>query len=149
MDLDHAPVPADDKARRPWPLLARLAADWRALLPGPSAGLLQLMYPDLGRGVEEHSAFFSEPFERINRSIPQIWAVILAGDGPGRGRAIRDVHRDIKGPVPGGGRYHALEPETFWWAHATFTWEIFRSVQLFHSAGLDQPQREQLYAQTV
>lgn len=133
----------------PGSLLVRLAGDWRALLPGPAAGLMQLMDPALGQGVEDHSAFFTEPFDRINRSIPQIWAVLLAPDGEERGLAIRDVHRDIKGRLPSGSRYHALDPDTFWWAHATFTWEIFRSVELFHGRQLSPVQREQVYAESV
>src|SRR5438874_9708586 len=108
----------------PGSLLSSIASDWRSMLSGPAAGLLQLMYPPLGAGVEQHSAFFSEPWDRILRSIPQIWATILADDGEERARGIRDVHRSIKG-VDGQGRpYHALQPETFWWAHATFTWEM-------------------------
>ena len=36
------------------------------------------------------------------------------------------MHR--RSMLPG---YHAMDPETFWRAHATFTWEIFRPVELF------------------
>lgn len=133
----------------PQSLLWRYAGDWRAMLPGSAAGILQLMHPGIGAGVAEHSAFFDDPFERISRSVPQIWATIFAPDGERRGRELRDVHRDIKGVDDAGRRYHALSPDTFWWAHATFTWEIFRSVELFHLRTLSRPDAEQLYAETV
>src|SRR5579872_3738071 len=134
---------------RPGCLLWRYAGDWRSMLPGSAAGVLQLMHPGIGAGVTDHSAFFEDPFDRIYRSVPQIWATIFAPDGEHRGRELRDVHRAIKGTDHHGRRYHALDPETFWWAHATFTWEIFRSVELFHRRALSEAQAEQLYAETV
>lgn len=133
----------------PGSLLWRYAGDWRSMLPGSAAGVLQLMHPGIGAGVAEHSAFFDDPFERIRRSVPQIWATIFAPDGEIRGRALRAVHRHIKGTDDQGRHYHALDPETFWWAHATFTWEIFRSVELFHPRPLSSAQADQLYGETV
>ena len=133
----------------PGSLLWRYAGDWRSMLPGTATGVLQLMHPAIGAGVVEHSAFFTDPFDRIYRSIPQIWATIFAADGAERGRGIRDLHRTIKGADHHGQRYHALDPETFWWAHATFTWDIFRSVELFHLGALRPSDRARLYAETV
>jgi uncharacterized protein (DUF2236 family) len=129
-------------------LLQKYAGDFRALTPGASAGLMQLMYPPLGAGVAEHSEFFSDPFGRIWRSVPQIWATIFEPDADDRAKHVRDLHRGIKG-VERGRRYHALDPETFWWAHATFTWEIFRSVELFHAETLTPEEEERLYTETV
>ena len=130
-------------------LLWRLAADWRSGLSGLSAGVMQLMYPHLGRGVEEHSAFFDEPWDRIHRSVPQIWATIFAPDADERGTTIRDYHRGIKGTDQHGERYHALDPETFWWAHATFTWEMFETADRWDHRTLSCRHREQLYQETV
>jgi uncharacterized protein (DUF2236 family) len=139
-----------DATLGPQSLLWRYAGDWRSSLPGGSTGLLQLMYPPLGTLVAEQSDFFGDPFGRIYRSVPQIWATIFQPDGQARGRRIRDLHTNIKGTDAGGGRFHALDPETFWWAHATFTWNMFRSVELFHPEGaLSAGARERLYAETV
>ncbi|GAA2733445.1 oxygenase MpaB family protein [Actinocorallia aurantiaca] len=131
-------------------LLWRVAGDLRAAAPGGATGLLQLMYPPLGTAVAEQSGFLDDPFGRIWRSVPQIWATIFEADGPERARRIRDLHRDIKGVDSTGRRFHALDPETFWWAHATFTWHMFRTVELFYPEGLlDDADRERLYAETV
>ena len=130
-------------------LLLRLASDWRSLLPGPSAGVMQLLHPGIGAGVADHSEFFSDPFARVYRSIPQIWATLLAADGTERVRSIRDLHRAIKGVDHRGERYHAIEPEVFWWAHATFTWEMFRTVELYFGRQLTPEQIDQLYVETV
>ncbi|TMM15577.1 MAG: DUF2236 domain-containing protein [Actinobacteria bacterium] len=130
-------------------LLRRYAEDWRSILDGTSIGLLQLMYPPLGAAVAAQSGFFEDPYGRIYRSIPQIWATILAPDAEARARRIRDLHRGIRGLV-NGQRYHALDPETLWWAHATFTHLIIRSVERYHRRGeLDAAGYEQLYADTV
>ncbi len=130
-------------------LLWRIASDWRSGLSGLSAGILQLMDPHLGRGVEEHSAFFQEPWDRIHRSVPQIWATIFADDADQRGTTIRDLHREIRGADDHGERYHALDPDTFWWAHATFTWEMFEACDRWDRRTLSCQGREQLYQETV
>ena len=136
----------------PGSLLWAIAGDPRGLLPGSAAGIMQLMLPGLGAGVTDHSNFFDDPFDRIFRSIPFIWGSIFAADddeGDARGRTIRDFHPEIKGTDHHGNRYHALDPDIFWWAHATFTWEFFRAAELFHLRPLRRWEQEQLYAETV
>jgi uncharacterized protein (DUF2236 family) len=129
--------------------LTRIAGDSRSLLPGPSAGILQLLHPAIGAAVWEHSDFVRDPFGRVYRSVPQIWATLLAPDRDQRAKGIRDLHKGIKGVDDAGRRYHALDPDVFWWAHATFTWEMFRAVQLFFPWDLDEAGKDDLYAETV
>ena len=143
---DH---PAAGEPLGPGSLLWQIAADWRSGLSGLSAGILQLMWPHLGQGVEEHSAFFEEPWDRIHRSVPRIWATIFADDADDRGRDIRDLHKGIKGTDPHGRRYHALDPDTYWWAHATFSWEMFQTADEWDHRTLSPAKREQLYQETV
>lgn len=135
----------------PGSLLWTIAGDPRGLLTGSAAGIMQLMLPGLGAGVTEHSNFFDDPYDRIFRSIPYIWGSIFSEgeDADRRGRQIRDFHPDIKGTDEKGRRYHALDPEVFWWAHATFTWEFFRARELYFPGRLRRSQQEQLYAETV
>lgn len=136
----------------PGSLLWGIASDPRCLLTGSAAGIMQLMLPGLGAGVTDHSNFFEDPLDRIWRSIPLIWGTIFAEDdeaGEAMGHRIRDFHPDIKGVDDHGRRYHALDPDVYWWAHATFTWEMFRARALYWSAPLQPGEREQLYAETV
>lgn len=135
----------------PGSLLWSIAGDPRGLLTGSSAGLMQLMLPGLGAGVTDHSNFFDDPYDRIFRSIPYIWGSIFAegAEGDRIGRQIRDFHPKIKGTDEQGRGYHALDPEVYWWAHATFTWEFFRAHELFFPGRLSRAQQEQLYAETV
>jgi len=144
--------PADGARLGPGSLLWEVAGDPRGLIPGTAAGIMQLMLPGLGAGVSDHSNFFDDPYDRIFRSIPYIWRSIFAADdeqGNARGREIRDFHPDIKGVDHHGNRYHALDPDVFWWAHATFTWEFFRARELYFPRPLRRREREQLYAETV
>lgn len=105
-------------------------------LNAPRAGLLQLAYPDLGKGVEQHSDFYNEPFDRLVRSVPQIITTIFGGErAQPTADQIREYHREIKGVHNDGPkvgeRYHALDPDTFFWAHATFIETVIASHETF------------------
>lgn len=134
----------------PRSLLWRWAGDNRLSFTGLSAGILQLMHPGLGAGVIQHSAFFTEPWERIIRSLPEIVGVVY--DGPHAeetGHRVRDYHRRIKGVDEQGRRYNALSPETFWWAHATFQFAVEQVADRFDTHRLAAEEREQLYREGV
>ncbi|MGH3438643.1 MAG: oxygenase MpaB family protein [Sciscionella sp.] len=95
--------------------------DWRGVLLALWAGSMQNMHPELGAGVEEHSLFFAERWQRFYRSLYPIGGVVY--DEP-RARAtalqVRGYHNAIGGVDACGRRYHALNPATYYWAHATF-----------------------------
>ncbi len=133
----------------PGSLLWRYAGDHRLGFTGLSTGILQLMHPGLGAGVAQHSAFFTEPWDRIQRSVPEIVGVIYDEDGEATGHRVRDYHRRISGTDDQGRRYSALRPETFWWAHATFQFAVERLIDRFDSRSLSRSDREQLHRECV
>lgn len=133
----------------PGSLLWHYAGDHRVTFTGLSAGLLQLMHPGIGAGVAEHSDFFNDPWDRIVRSIPQIMGVIYGPDPEGLGRQVRDRHRSIKGTDDKGRRYSALDPDTFWWAHATFQWSADMVADRFDVRRLSSAEREEMYLDGV
>ena len=137
----------------PGSVLYESYGDRLGFLCAGTTGLLQLMHPALGRGVEQHSAFYEEPLDRLLRSVPQIVSIIFDGDlRPEQARLVRDFHRDIKGEMPasqGGGRYHALDPETFFWAHATFVDVAFRVDDLYGGGSMDHARRSAYYLETL
>ncbi|MDG3012952.1 oxygenase MpaB family protein [Speluncibacter jeojiensis] len=120
------PAPSSPERPRPAPLgpdslTWRYFGDWRGMLQGLWAGSMQNMHPKLGAAVEQHSRFFEERWERLFRSLYSIGGVVFDGDRAyDTGREVRDYHRDIKGVDAQGRRYHALDPDVFYWAHATF-----------------------------
>jgi len=124
-----------------------LFGDWRGLLTGPWAGSMQNMHPQLGAAVEQHSIFFTERWQRLYRSLYPIGGVVFDGDrAPRTGRQVRDYHRDISGVDGRGRRYNALNPDVFFWAHATFVMGI---VVLQNTLGdpLSAAQKERLWAE--
>jgi uncharacterized protein (DUF2236 family) len=127
----------------------RHAGDNRVLLLLVRVGLLQLMHPGLGAGVRDHSDFFGEPWERIIRSVPQIQGVTFDWpDAAATARRITAYHVDIKGVDEQGRRYHALDPETYFWAHLTIFDTMVTAIELFDHR-LTDFEKEQLYAETM
>src|SRR5437763_3205830 len=123
--------------------------DWRGLLPALWAGSMQNMHPELGAGVEQHSRFFEERWQRLFRSLYPIGGVVY--DGPGAARTAREVrgyHNTIRGVDRHGRPYHALNPDTFYWAHATFFMSVVLTADYF-VGGLSDEDRKRLFDEHV
>ncbi|MGU3292603.1 oxygenase MpaB family protein [Williamsia sp. M5A3_1d] len=103
---------------------------WRGMLMGLWSGSMQNMHPKLGAAVWEHSDFFGERWQRLMRSLYPISGVVFDRT-PATGREVRDYHRTISGLMPDGSRYHALDPDVFYWAHATFWYGAVRCAEAF------------------
>lgn len=126
----------------------RYFGDLRMALVGMRAGLLQTMHPAIEKGVQDHSDYFAGPFDRIIRSIPQIAGVVYDADPQATGAKVRDYHKPISGRLDTGERYHALDPETYYWAHATF-FEAQLAAQRFFGRDLPEETKERLYQESV
>ncbi|GAA4617511.1 oxygenase MpaB family protein [Saccharopolyspora hordei] len=127
----------------------RYFGDWRGLLLALWAGSMQNMHPQLGAGVEEHSRFFDERWERLFRSLYPIGGVVY--DGPRAeqtARQVRAYHNGIKGVDKHGRPYHALNPDTYFWAHATF---LVMPIIINEHFGtpLTEQEKAQVYAEGV
>jgi uncharacterized protein (DUF2236 family) len=107
------------------------------------------MHPAIGAGVVDHSAFFREPWDRVIRSVPQILGVVYNPDPEKLGHRVRDYHRRITGVDHLGRPYRALDPDTFWWAHATFQNAVEQVIDRFDARRLGDPEREELYLDGV
>lgn len=129
----------------------RYFADRRMLLLGPRAAVLQNMLPSLGQGVEDHSVWFAETLARLQRSIPPIYNTVFGKDPATSGHEVRDFHRGIKGKLPeryGGRHYSALNPDTYYWAHATFLEHLITCTDTFIRR-LSEEEKDQLVAESV
>lgn len=134
----------------PESLLWRYAGDTRIAFMGATIGLLQLMHPGVGAGVMEHSDFFNDPYDRVERSLPAILGAVYDGlEAVATGRWVRDQHKAITGTDSAGRRYHALDPETYWWAHATFQFMAEQVVDRYDDRRLTADEREQLYREGI
>lgn len=150
----RAPENAPSSHEEPVPLgpdslTWRYFGDWRGLLIALWAGSMQNMHPGLGAGVEEHSGFFRERWQRLFRSLYPIGGVVY--DGPRARRTameVRGYHDTVKGVDRRGRRYHALDPDTYYWAHATF----FISTVLIGDhfcGGVTEEQKRRLFDEHV
>src|SRR4051812_22690428 len=115
----------------PESLVWRYFGDNRMYLIGPRPTVLQNMLAELGQGVLDHSVFFADTSARIKRSLPPIIMTVYGSEADSEGKRVRDFHRDIKGDMPDGYRYHALDPETYYWAHATFVEQVLYFADTF------------------
>lgn len=110
---------------------------------------MQNMHPGLGAGVEEHSEFFEERWERLLRSLYPIGGVVFDGDrAQMTAEQVPDYHRNVKGIDSSGRRYHALDPDTFYWAHATFFMGTILVGEHF-AGGLTEAQKRQLFEEHI
>jgi uncharacterized protein (DUF2236 family) len=141
---DAAPEPLG-----PDSLTWALFGDWRGLLQGPWAGSMQNMHPQLGAAVQDHSIFFTERIPRLFRSLYPIGGVVFdGGRAPATGAEVRDYHIPIKGVDEQGRRYSALNPEVFYWAHATFFMGTILTAEHF-GGGLTEAQKRQLFDEHI
>lgn len=85
----------------------------------------------LAQGVEDHSVIFSDFLGRARRSGPPIMRTVYSDQPHEWGRRVRDFHRDIKGTISDGSRYHALNPELYYWGHATFVDQVLYITDTF------------------
>lgn len=119
------------------------------MLQGPWAGSMQNMHPQLGAAVLDHSTFFRERWPRLLRSLYPIGGVVFDGDrAPITGAEVRDYHTDIKGVDEQGRRYHALNPDVFYWAHSTFFVGTIHVAERF-CGGITEEQKRQLFDEHV
>ena len=118
-------------------------------LIGPRPAVLQNMLADLGQGVYDHSTFFADTAERLRRTIPPIFNTVYGSEDENAGTQVRDFHHHVKGDLPGtdGKRYHALDPDTYFWAHATFVEQVLYFADTFVKR-LTESEKEQIYLES-
>jgi uncharacterized protein (DUF2236 family) len=129
--------PEHDEALRlavgPESITWRRAGDMRTMFGAGAALLLQVAHPTVAAGVREHSDFKADPWGRLWRTLDYVHMLVYGGpeNAVNTGRAMRAMHRRIKGVAPDGRHYHALEPEAYAWVHATLAETIVGSHERF------------------
>jgi uncharacterized protein (DUF2236 family) len=147
-DVETGETPGRGLPLGPDSLTWRYFGDHRMALLGPRAAVLQNMLPSLGQGVEDHSVWFAETLARLQRSIPPIFNTVYGADGRAAGHQVRDFHRPIKGKLPDGSPYSALNPDTYYWAHATFVEHLITATDTFIRR-LTDAEKDQIIAESV
>ena len=146
-DLAETPQQVDAMPLGPQSLVWRYFGDNRMYLIGPRPAVLQNMLAELGQGVLDHSVFFSDTAARVGGRCRRIFMTVYGSDSDNPGQQVRDFHREIKGTMPDGERYHALDPETYFWAHATFVEQVLYFADTFVKR-LSREEVEQIYLES-
>jgi uncharacterized protein (DUF2236 family) len=135
-------VPAHDS------VTYRFAGDGRLFAGAGYALLLQVAHPVVGAGVKDYSDFRSDPWGRLLRTLDFVTVMVFGGpEAAGEmGRRIRAYHRAIRGRLPDGRPYHALEPAAYAWVHATLG-EAIVSGHAQYGRSLRPDQTEQFWAE--
>jgi uncharacterized protein (DUF2236 family) len=123
--------------------------DRRGILLGLWMGVLQNMHPQVAAGVEQHSQFSAERWQRTLRSVYPILGVVY--DGPHARHTARQIvgyHRGVSGTDTRGRRYHALNRDPFYWAHLTFVMANVVIAEYFDTP-LTRAQKERLARESV
>ncbi|MEU9985150.1 oxygenase MpaB family protein [Streptomyces sp. NPDC050856] len=137
---DPAPPP-------PGGVLWSLAGDVRGLLMLPAALALQVAHPAVGAGVDEHSAFRTDPWGRGERSLRSLQLWVYGGEAAAEeGRRLRRLHRGIQGTDTRGRRYHSLTPANYAWVHAT-GFPVYRHAARYLIRPMTEAQERALYAE--
>lgn len=126
----------------------RYLADVRGVLLALRAGVLQVMHPSISAALIDHSDVFENPLRRLIRSAGPILGAVYDEDAESTARWVRERHPSIRGADPHGQRYHALDPGTYYWAHATFFEAQIATQELFGSP-FTADEKEQLYAESI
>lgn len=146
-DVVKSESAADALPLGPESLVWRYFGDNRMFLIGPRPAVLQNMLAELGQGVLDHSVWFADTAARIKRSLPPIFMTVYGTESDNAGGKVRDFHHGIKGEMPDGGRYHALDPDTYYWAHATFFDQALYFADTFVKK-LSRQEKEQMYLES-
>jgi uncharacterized protein (DUF2236 family) len=91
------------------------------LAGGSCALLLQAAHPVVAAGVAEHSAYATDPFGRLMRTLASSFEVAFGSRSTAEatiGR-VNAIHSRVRGDLPDGRPYSATDPEALLWVHAT------------------------------
>lgn len=108
--IEHAPPFASGSAIR------RVHGEGVLLLGGGRALLMQLAHPAVAQGVAEHSAYKSQRYKRLLRTLRPMYAIAFgSADQAGAAAAqINHQHEHVQGLG-----YSALDPDLLLWVLAT------------------------------
>jgi uncharacterized protein (DUF2236 family) len=106
---------------------------------------MQAAHPVVAAGVVEHSTYASDPFGRLLRTLTSSFDVVFGDRRRAEAtlRRVNAIHRGVRGSLPGGHAYSALEPDALLWVHATLVDTALRVYSRFVEP-LD-PVEEQAY----
>ncbi|MEU4317308.1 oxygenase MpaB family protein [Nocardia fluminea] len=124
-------------------LLRRHVGDRRVLLAMPRAVGLQILHPAIATALDEHMAM--RLWYHKARTISQ--TIAMAYDDRNQRHRMVNIHGHIGGVDDRGARFHALNPDLFYFQHATYVETLVVAINTFISP-LSDRDHERLYAES-
>ncbi len=111
----------------------RIDREVLVLAGGSCALLMQAAHPVVAAGVVEHSTYATDPFGRLLRTLTSSFDVVFGSRSRAEAtiRRVNAIHGSVRGIMPGGGAYSALDPEALLWVHATLVDTALRVYSRF------------------
>jgi uncharacterized protein (DUF2236 family) len=115
------------------------------LAAGPRALLMQIAHPLVAEGVDQHSDFRSDPWDRLRGTLRSYLRIVYGTGSAARSeiRRLNSLHRAIRGPG-----YSARDPELSLWVHATLVDSTMAAYDAW-LAPLSRDERARYYAETL
>ena len=115
------------------------------LAGGSCALLMQAAHPFVAAGVAEHSTYATDPFGRLLRTLTSSFDVVFGSRSRAEAtiRRVNAIHAAVRGQLPGGAAYSALDPGALLWVHATLVDTALRVYGRFITPL--SPEEEQAY----
>ncbi|GAC57575.1 hypothetical protein GOHSU_22_00350 [Gordonia hirsuta DSM 44140 = NBRC 16056] len=130
----------DGHRRVPMPLVYRYLGDKRFAYTLLRALSLQILHPGNAASLVQHvhGGLYAHKSSAVSEMI------YIAYSNRDLRSVMRTAHSHVKGVDSNGRRYHSLNPELFFFQHATYLETLFTSIDLFHRP-LSNDEKEQLY----
>lgn len=133
----------------PHSLTWRYMGDFRHFGIALRSAVTQAVHPQFAQSGMQHSRAHG-PLERLRVAFVPIFETVYAPpeEARKRGLQIRNYHKPLSGNMPGGGRYHSLDANTFFFAHATFLDHVVTGIDRFVRR-LSPAEKEQLFRESL
>ena len=143
-ELAHTETQPDAAPLDAGSLVWRYFGDNRMYLIGPRPAVLQNMLAELGQGVRRPFGVLCRHRRRVKRSMPPIFNTVYGSSDDNAGAASATSTSTSRATCRTAAAYHALNPETYFWAHATFVEQVLYFADTFVKR-LTDAEKEQIY----
>jgi uncharacterized protein (DUF2236 family) len=111
---------SDDGYFRHESAIRRIGRESVLMLGGARALLMQAAHPLVAAGIVDHSAYGSDPWRRLARTMTALYTIVFGTrvEADRVGEIVRTVHRHVRGERDGRA-YSAADPELMLWVHST------------------------------
>ncbi|MGI8998306.1 MAG: oxygenase MpaB family protein [Candidatus Limnocylindria bacterium] len=99
----------------------RIDRELVVLAGGSCALLMQAAHPVVAAGVVEHSTYETDPVGRLMRTLETSFDVVFGSRSTAEAaiRRVNAIHASVRGHLPDGREYRAMDSGALLWVHAT------------------------------